>query len=86
MDFNPTTAKNILIENRLKYIEQVKAYLEWYLKQEGNGNFDKKDWEELASEIVITAGQELTRLNGSIQYLSQLEKDNDYPVFERILK
>ena len=85
-DFNSSTAKNILLDNRLKYLEHIKYYLEWYLNQQENGTFDKRDWEDLASEVIITAGQELTRVNGSIQYLSQLEKDNGYPVFERIVE
>ena len=63
----------------------LKKYLEYYLSQDRKGNISQEAWEDMATESVITAAQELCRVDGSMQYLVELSKSNEYPRFGTIL-
>ena len=83
--FNPVEAKNLLLKDRRAYLEKLKKYLEYYLSQDGKGNISQEAWEDMAAESVIAAAQELCRVDGSMQYLVELSKSNEYPRFGTIL-
>ena len=68
-------ALELLIEDRKTYLKKVSDYLKFYLD---------RNRDEEAQTAIITAGQELQRLDGAIQYLEQFKK-NEYPRFGTIL-
>ena len=76
MEFNPSKAKDLLEQDRHAYLKKVKEYLDYWLE---------KEMDDAATQSIITAGQELEKLNGSLLYLEELEEHFDeYPRFRTI--
>ena len=76
--FNEKMALKLLEEDRREYIKKVIEFAQGFLD---------RNMDEAAETTIITAGDELKRLNGSIQYVEQLSKFNEtlsYPRFKRI--
>ena len=75
--FNEKLALKLLEEDRRDYIKKAINLAQGFLE---------RNMDEAAETTLITAGQELSRLNGSIQYLNQLTDFNgeNYPRFGTI--
>ena len=72
--FNEKLALKLLEEDRRDYIKKAIDMAQGFLE---------RNMDEAAETVLITAGQELQRLNGSIQYLIELTEfdGENYPRF-----
>ena len=72
--FDEKKALRLLEEDRRNYIKRTIEFAQGFLD---------RNMDEAAETTLITAGQELQRLNGSMQYVERLAdfKDEDYPRF-----
>ena len=69
-------AKRLLEEDRRNYLKKTKEYLEYWLN---------KGFDEAAVQVVITSGNELQKLTGTLEFLEQCEQfPNEYPRFNTI--
>lgn len=73
--FIATEAKDFLETDRRVYLKKTLKMLEHCIN---------KNNDEAAATCVITAAQELTRIEGAIQYLESLEETKEYPRFNTI--
>ena len=75
--FDEKKALKLLEEDRRDYIKRTIEFAQSFLD---------RNMDEAAETAIITAGQELERLNGSIQYVEHLAefKDEEYPRFKPI--
>lgn len=77
--FDEKKALKLLEEDRRKYIMEAIEFARGFLD---------RNMDEAAATTIITAGNELTRLDGSMLYLEQLQnfKTDEYPRFNRIME
>lgn len=77
--FDNKKALKLLEEDRRNYIKRTIDFAQGFLE---------RGLDEAAETTIITAGQELQRLNGSIQYLENLKIDEteEYPRFMSIFE
>ena len=69
-------AIKLLEEDRRNYIKRTIEFAQGFLE---------RNMDEAAETTIITAGQELQQLNGSMQYLEELSK-GEYPRFGPVLE
>lgn len=77
--FDENKAIKLLEEDRRAYLKRLVDFVQVFL----NRNMD-----DAAVTAVMTAAQELQRLDGALQYLEQLKsfKEDEYPRFCTIME
>lgn len=77
--FDEKKALKLLEEDRKNYIKRTIDFAQGFLE---------RGLDEAAEASIITAGHELERLNGAIQYIQNLKIDEpeDYPRFSPIFE
>ena len=73
--FDPKEALKLLVEDRRDYIKKCISFA---------NDFMERDMDEAAMTAIITAGDELKKLDGSIQYVTSLMEYEEYPRFGTI--
>ena len=75
--FDEKEALKLLKEDRRKYIKRTIEFAQGFLD---------RNMDDAAETAIITAGQELSRLNGSIQYVERLAEfaEYSYPRFSAL--
>ena len=69
-------AKRLLEEDRRNYLKKTKEYLEIWLN---------KGLDDAAAQVVITSGEELQKLTGTLLFLEQCKQfPDEYPRFNTI--